>query len=159
MKTLVVYESEYGNTGRIARAIADALGEHGEARALPVGEAGDLTAQSFDLLVVGAPTQRHGAPVDTEGFLYHIPRDSLRSVVALAFDTRYDRARWITGSAAGKIEKHLRRLGCRMLAQAESFFVAGAEGPLEPGEEERARAWALRSLGRTRPAVGKEFTG
>lgn len=153
MKTLVVYESEYGNTERVARTIADALGEHGESRALPVAEVGNLAGQRLDLLVVGAPTQRHGAPVDMEGLLYRIPRDALTGVVALAFDTRYDRARWITGSAAMRIGKHLRRLGCLLLAEPESFFVVGEEGPLEPGEEERARAWALRSLGRIRPAT------
>jgi hypothetical protein len=54
-------------------------------------------------------------------------------VRALAFDTRYPRSRWITGSAASEIGKLLRRMGCKMLAEPESFFVKGAGGPLELG--------------------------
>lgn len=154
MRSLVVYESEYGNTEKIARAIAEELGEHGEARVAPLGSVPALDAEELDLLVVGAPTQRHGLPLATRELLDGTPKGALAGVRALAFDTRYERARWITGSAAKEIHKILlRRLGCRMLAEPESFFVEGSEGPLGPGEEDRARAWAARALGRTQRAT------
>jgi flavodoxin len=150
---LVIYESEYGNTEKIARAIAEALGEHGEARVTPVSAITALSAEERpDILAVGAPTQRHGLPHAVKELLQRTLEGELAGVRALAFDTRYDRARWITGSAAREIHKVLRRLGCKMLAEPESFFVEGSEGPLEPGEEDRARAWAARALGRTRRA-------
>jgi flavodoxin len=149
VNSLVVYESEYGNTERIARDIAKALGEHGEARVTPVGTVATLETEDLDVLVVGAPTQRHGLPVPVKELLESTPRGSLTGVRALAFDTRYRRARWITGSAAREIGKLLSRMGCKLLAEPESFFVLGAGGPLEPGEEDRARAWVARALGRT----------
>jgi flavodoxin len=154
MRSLVIYESEYGNTEKIARAIAEALGKHGEARVTPVSAITSLSAQERpDVLAVGAPTQRHGLPPTVKELLEKSPEGALAGVRALAFDTRYERARWITGSAAKEIAKRLHHLGCKVLADPESFFVEGSEGPLEPGEEDRARAWAARSLGRTRRAT------
>ena len=154
MKSLVLYESEYGNTEKIAIAIVEALGKHGEARVTPVSSIADLGAEGrYDVLAVGAPTQRHHLPAAVKELLESTPRGTLANVRALAFDTRYRRSRWITGSAAGEIGKHLRRLGCTMLAEPESFFVVGEGGPLEPGEEDRARAWAARALGRTQQAT------
>src|SRR5687767_14943126 len=126
MRTLVVYETEYGNTEQIARAIAEVLGEHGEARAMAVGEVEEVEALSkegLDLLVVGAPTQRHSLPTPMRELLEGAPRGALEGLRAMAFDTRYHRTRWITGSAAKEIGKLLRRLGCHLLAPPESFFV------------------------------------
>jgi flavodoxin len=51
MKSLVVYETGYGNTERLARAIAEALHEQGEARVSPVGGISGLRAGEVDLLV------------------------------------------------------------------------------------------------------------
>jgi flavodoxin len=154
VRSLVLYESEYGNTQKIAIAIAEALGKHGDARVTPASSIADLDAEGrFDVLAVGAPTQRHHMPAAVKELLEGTPRGTLANVRALAFDTRYPRSRWITGSAAGEIGKHLRRMGCKMLAEPESFFVVGEGGPLEPGEEDRARAWAARSLGRTQQAT------
>lgn len=154
MKTLVLYETEYGNTEKLARAIAEALSVHGETRALAVAEADALDAEGPDLLAVGAPTQRHGLPTPVKDLLEGIPEGTLNGVRALAFDTRYHNPRWITGSAAKGIGKLLGgRLGCYLLAPPESFFVTGEEGMLEPGEEDRARVWALRSLGRPEPTA------
>jgi flavodoxin len=147
VRSLVVYESEYGNTEKIDRAVAEALGEHGEARVTPLGSVATLAEERLALLALGAPTQCHGLPAAVKELLERTPEG------ALAFDTRYERARWITGSAAREIHKRLRHLGCRLLAEPESFFVEGSEGPLEPGEEDRARAWAARALGRTKRAT------
>jgi flavodoxin len=155
MRTLIVYQSEYGNTESLARAMGEALSEHGEVRVTPVGETSGLGHHDVDLLIVGAPTQRHGLPADTRDMLDGVPEGTLRNVAALAFDTRYRGSRWVRGSAARDIYGILRDLGCRLLARPESFFVAGEEGPLEPGEEDRARSWALKVLGRSDP----EFSG
>jgi flavodoxin len=153
MKTLVVYETGYGNTERLARAIAEALHEHGEARVSPVRGISELRAGEVDLLVVGAPTQLHGLPDGMRELLEGVPKGKLRGVRALAFDTRYRGPRFVRGSAAKDIAELLRNLGCRLLAPPESFFVKGEEGPLEPGEEYRAQAWALHALGRPEEAI------
>jgi hypothetical protein len=67
--------------------------------------------------------------------------------MAAAFDTRIARPR-LPGSAAHAAEKRLRRLGFRIVAPAESFYVEGTLGPLQAGERERARRWG-KTLGST----------
>lgn len=153
MNTLIIYDSSYGNTERVAHAVAEVLSEHGETRVVSATEIDALSKEGLDLLVVGAPTQRHGLPSLVRDLLEATPRGALRGLRTLAFDTRYHHAKLVTGSAAKEIGKLLRGLGCRLLAPPESFFVIGAGGPLEPGEEERARAWAASSLGRVRRAT------
>jgi len=56
MKASVVYDSVYGNTEKIARAIGGAIA--GEVKVLRPGEVNSSDLASLDLLVVGSPTQR-----------------------------------------------------------------------------------------------------
>jgi len=57
MNALVVYDSQYGNTERIAQAIADTLRAVGQARAVRVDSAHPVELQGVDILIVGCPTQ------------------------------------------------------------------------------------------------------
>jgi flavodoxin len=154
MRATVVCESAFGNTRKIAEAIAEAL----DAELLSVEDSlPDLDA--IDLLVVGAPTHVHGLPsgrsrqaaVDQGGtgvdptrgirdWLAELPRANGRLVAT--FDTRLENPSWLTGSAAKGIAKRLRRKGFEQAAEPESFYVLGTEGPLKDGELERATEWA-----------------
>jgi hypothetical protein len=95
----------------------------------------------LDLLVVGGPTHGYGTSARLRAWLGHL--ESASGINAAAFDTRYELARVLTGSAARVIDPGLRQRGFRLVRRPESFFVARrAEGPLLPGEEERAADWA-----------------
>ena len=160
MKALVVYESMFGNTETIARAIADGLADTCEVTLADVTTA--PPADGVDLLVVGAPTHAFGlsrpssreqaghsgavrAGATGAGLREYLATSPpLTGVAAGAFDTRVDKP--ITGSAARKAHRRLGRLGCRMLVPPAGFRVAGTTGPLLAGEAERARGWAA-SLG------------
>jgi len=142
MKALVIYDSTFGHTEQIARAIADTLAERGSARALRVAKAGTIDLEGIDLLVLGCPTQRHKPTPAVQAFLGSIPRGALHGLPAAAFDTRYRKARWLTGSAARAVAKRLRKAGASLLLPGESFFVATREGPLQEGELQRATDWA-----------------
>jgi flavodoxin len=155
MKALVVYESMFGNTETIARAIADGLGETGEVTVASV--AAMPSTAGFDLLVAGGPTHafglsrpatredavRQGGPGAAEIGLreYLDVSPLLTGLAAATFDTKIAKPN-VPGSAAHKAHRRLRRLGCRMLCPAESFRVTGTAGPLVDGETERARKWA-----------------
>lgn len=58
---------------------------------------------------------------------------------AAAFDTRADFR--LAGGAARKIYHRLRRRGYDLVAKPEGFVIEGTEGPLRPGEQEKAKAW------------------
>jgi len=132
----VLYDSKFGNTERVAQAIADALPE------AHVERLGDetLVEPGVDLLVVGGPTQGHGtSPAMTE-FLGRLP--SLEGVAVAAFDTRLTWPRLLSGAASDRIAKALAKRGGHLIASPESFLVSGGEGPLLEGELDRATAWA-----------------
>lgn len=142
MNTLVIYDSQFGNTEKIARRVGQALGEFGEARVEHVSKALTLTLRDVDVLVVGGPTQAWGATGAIKNWLAHLQQEDLDRVFGVEFDTRFDKPRWLTGSAAVGIEKLLKEHGAMRLLPPESFFVQNKEGPLAPGELERAAGWA-----------------
>lgn len=164
MHALIVYESMYGNTRAVAEAVADGIGPGWTTTVRAVHEAGAVP-DDVDLLVVGGPTHMHGlstamsrrmaAAAATEDAAKLAPgateepglRAWLRDLAsrpgasAAAFDTRGDARAAITGSAARGIARRLRHHRYEVVG-TESFLVSDAEGPLEEGELERARAWA-----------------
>ncbi|MBN1425187.1 hypothetical protein JXA88_11585 [Candidatus Fermentibacteria bacterium] len=156
MKAIVVYESLWGNTAAIARAIAEGIGA--EASALSTSQASVEALAGADLIVAGAPLL--GFRLPTESMRNSIGRDpkhaqrpadlsqpSLRSWLAAlpkgsgrsaAFETRF---KWSPGSATGAIGKSLMRAGYQPIAKDERFLVKGTYGPLADAEVERAKAW------------------
>ena len=153
MKTLVVYESMFGNTEAVARAVADGLATRSSVDVVEVGTA--PASVDADLLVVGGPTHAFGlsrestrksaveqGAVVSRGIGIREWLDALppgRTDVA-TFDTRVRKPR-VPGSAARAAERRLRRLGYHAVAPAETFWVGGTPGPLLEGEAERARRW------------------
>jgi flavodoxin len=141
MNAMIVYDTTHGNTEKIARAIAEALG--GAAKAAHLKESTAAALGKAELLVVASPTQG-GRPTEAmSGFLNSIPEGSLRNVKVACVDTRL-KAKWVKifGYAAEKIAARLIRCGGTPIAPPEGFFVRGAKGPLLDQELERAAAWA-----------------
>jgi flavodoxin len=147
MKTLVLYDSAYGNTEQIARAIAKGLETAAAVEVMPVDEACRDVFANVDLLVVGSPTQKWSSTPAIKAFLESSPGTLLDGLPTAVFDTRFHQSGWITGSAAKSLAKLLRQHGVSLILPPESFFVADSQGPLEEGELERAEAWGRAILG------------
>jgi hypothetical protein len=169
MHALVVYESMFGNTQVIARAIADGLGTQGEVDLVEVSAAPTVVDAGVDLVVVGGPTHafsmsrastrkdagdKYGRPLVSTGIGVRDWVETVRcgpsKMPAAAFDTRF--ANRMAGSAARGAAKRLRRRGFRLFAPAESFIVTGVEGPLRDGEVDRAREWGRHLAATVAPA-------
>jgi hypothetical protein len=156
MNAVVVYESHWGNTAAVAKAIAEGLGP--EVRALTTDEASGAAIADVDLIVAGAPViafrlasekMRAGladdaAKAPTAPDLSH---PSMRSWLkglpwgrgrSAAFETR---VWWSPRGATGDIERGLQGAGYPPLAKPGRFVVTGTYGPLKDGELERAREW------------------
>lgn len=141
MKTLVVYDSLYGNTRTIAQSIGDAI--PGEVAVMHVGDVTASGLGAYDLLIVGAPTHGAKPSPDMQEFLDQIQAPALEGVKVAGFDTRMtNRLITLFGTAAPKIAKALKAKGGTPAGSAEGFYVTGGEGPLKDGEVERAAAWA-----------------
>lgn len=140
VEILVVFGSQYGNTQRIARAIARALSSEHRVRVIPAAAASEVSGAGVDLLFVGAPTQMRGLRLLTKPFLDGLVERGFVGTRAAAFDTRMDLGPQLLESTV--ISHHLAEAGCRLVTKPESFLVLGLEGPLADGEEHRAEEWA-----------------
>lgn len=142
MKAMVIYDSKFGNTERIARTIAESLAGGEIVPVVAASDASESDLVGIDVLAVGGPTQGHGLSPALRDFLDHLPAEAVRDLSAVTFDTRLTWPRFLAGSAAAAGAKQLRKKGARLLVPPESFLVTGTEGPLVDGELERARIWA-----------------
>jgi len=162
MKILIVHESLFGNTKRVAEAIAEGLrrgSPPGDGRSVLVVDTDGAPSKVPDdvsLLLVGGPTHAFsmtrpgtredavskGAPSSPrlgvrEWIDAAMPRADLP---VITFDTRVH-VRMMPGSAAASAAKSLRHHGFRNADRGETFWVEGTEGPLTEGELDRAVAW------------------
>ena len=164
MRTVVVYESMFGNTRMVAEAIAGGFGPAADVRVVPVADADPVGLGPVDLLVVGGPTHFHGmsrartrkwaaATAQKPKNDLVLDRDAqgpgvrgwLRSpghghTKVAAFDTRFKGPAVLRGRASRAISRKLRKHGFEVVAKPESFFVT-LQNHLEPDEEARAREW------------------
>jgi flavodoxin len=143
MKTLVVYDSIYGNTEIIAQAIGDAI--PGEVEVLRVGQVTARDAETVDLLIIGSPTHVALPTEAVQGLLARIGPPAREGAKAATFDTRltwFFLERW-GGFAAPKMADTLKEKGWTLAGEPGGFFVRGLKkGPLKRGEAERAADWA-----------------
>ena len=153
-KALVVYDSFFGNTERIAQSIGNALVRPEDVGILRVGDVRPEQLTGLKLLIVGSPTRAFSPSPAIKKFLKSIPKNGLKGVNVAAFDTRItdeeiDSAVFflrflvnIFGYAAKPIVDRLVKKGGQLIAPPEGFYVQGTEGPLKEGELERASEWA-----------------
>ena len=165
-RAVVVYESMFGNTERLARAVAAGLAEQIHVDLVRAGP-GVTLADDVDLVVVGGPTHafglsrpstrvsagQQGASGSAAGgtglreWLETLPPPTAYWPATATFDTRV-RKPGVPGSAARSAARRLRHAGLPVVVPPMSFWVRGTDGPLLPGEEGRARSWG-RELART----------
>ena len=165
-RALVVYESMFGNTERVARALAAGLAEHIHVDLVRAGP-GVTLADDVDLVVVGGPTHAFGlsrpstrvsagqqgagesaaAGTGLREWLDTLPGPMRHRPAAATFDTRI-RKPGVPGSAARSAARRLRHAGLPVVVPPMSFWVRGTGGPLLSGEEDRASSWG-RELART----------
>jgi len=172
---LVVYESVFGDARAIASAIAEGLAPTVPTDVVAAGDAPAELGSDIRLLVVGSPNhafgmprpstregavKQYGASIPDTGAGLHEWLQAVRlpgtDVAAAAFDTLGSGHPMLSkmDHASKTEEKLLAKLGARLVAPSEHFFVVDAKGPLVEGEEDRARRWGATLAGLVaRPAT------
>ena len=165
MNALIVYESMFGNTRRLAEAIAGALESAGVDAAVMHAADAPSDLSGYQLVIVGAPTHAHGLPRPTsrtEALAWaddHTKNLTLEPTAGTAgvrewldrlllvgnprfavFSTRASIPRIFAGDAGNAIAKGLHRRLAEVDSRAD--FLVDLENRLVDGEEVRARAWA-----------------
>jgi len=149
MKGIVVYDTSYGNTRKIAETIAETLKESGiEVDAFYVKDVKKLSAKDHDFLVLGSPTKFGTMSFTVKGFLGKVKSKEWMNKPFGAFDTenpenieraRIENKNW---SAAEKIAEKLREKKMNQLLPVLKAVVLGWKGPLQEGEIERTKEYA-----------------
>ena len=139
VKALVVYYTVYGNTERVAKALAKGLEDGGvKVDVVKVDTVKFEELGRVDLLVVGSPVHAWNIPKPVKEFLERLNSvEGLTGKRAFAFDTKMKSR--LAGNAGGKIERKLKDLGLTIMKPSVSAIVKGREGPLEGGAEETFR--------------------
>jgi flavodoxin len=163
MKISIIYDSVFGNTEKIARAIGDALGTQENVGILRVSDVKQEQLVGLNLLIVGSPTRAFRSTWAIKHFLKSIPADGLKGVKVAAFDTRMSMENVnsrmlhflvnIFGYAAGPIAEKLRKKAGGLSIAPEGFIVKGTKGPLKEGELERAAAWAKQVMAQLQTTI------
>jgi hypothetical protein len=155
---LVVYESMFGNTEEVAKAVAQGLRSTAEVRLFEIADAPDVIGPDVHVLVVGGPTHAFGmsrpgtrADAASRADVPIVSRaEGLREWIAsvelpdrlpvAAFDTKVAHPR-LPGSAARRALRRLHHRGAEQVVAAATFHVEGMTGPLLEGELDRATLW------------------
>jgi hypothetical protein len=176
MRVVIVYESLFGNTRRVAEAIAA-----GAREAVPEADVGCIRATETnrdealgaDLLIVGGPTHQCGLSSGVSRRLglkadhiaaareagHRVEPDAagpgirdwfmaLPLAAAGSLGAAFDTRTDATvkDGSADGIALRLRRHGYELVTEPEGFVIDNTQGPLHSGELARARAWGGRLL-------------
>lgn len=152
MKALIIYDSLFGNTERVAQAMVTALRDRAEVTAYRVSDVEPEDFAGVDVLIVGSPTQGFQPTPAIKKLLDNMAAQELKGVKVAAFDTRIAvedvGSKVLTlmvklfGYAAKPIANRLQKKAGALVVPPEGFLVQGKEGPLKEGELARAAAWA-----------------
>ena len=137
-KAIVIYDTQFGNTEKVAKALASGIREQEvQVDCVKVDEVDVNKLAEYDLLAIGGPTLAFGMSKPVKDLLGKLEGIDLRGKKAFAFDTKM---RFIfSGSAAKGIEGRLKGLGMSTIKPCSSAIVKGRDGPLEEGAEEMFR--------------------
>ncbi len=149
---LVVYDSIFGNTRKVAIAISEGMGTPPAIEVCAIGEVKSSVLVGLRILVVASPTRGFRATPAIMAWINSLPANSLANVKTAAFDTRIPEAtikkNWflrllgpLVKYAVDPIAKALQAKGATGEVRKNWFYVADSEGPLLENELERARQW------------------
>ena len=148
IKGIVVYDTSYGNTRKVAETIAETLKESGiKIDLFDVKGVKKLSAKDYDFLVLGSPTRFGTMSFAIRGFLGKVKKEEWMSKPFAAFDTenpeniekaQAEKKEW---SAAEKIAGKLKERNMHQLLPVLKAAVLGQKGPLKEGEIERTKEY------------------
>lgn len=140
MKVLVIFDSNLGNTKKIAETIVDEFS--GNARLIPVSDFNVDDLRGIEMVIAGSPIIGWKPTEKMDEFLSGLGSNQLKGIKAATFDTRVKL--FIHGDAMKKMAGKLKNAGAEIIADSQAFIVQGKgqDTVLAPGEIEKASEWA-----------------
>jgi menaquinone-dependent protoporphyrinogen IX oxidase len=149
MKGIIIYDTSYGNTQKIAEVLAETLKESGiETDVFHIKKVKKLSGKEYNFLALGSPTKYGTMSFAMKFFLGKIKSEEWTNKPFIAFDTenpenveksRAENKNW---SAAEKIAEKLKEKNMNQLLPVLKGLVQGWKGPLVDGEIENTKNYA-----------------
>jgi flavodoxin len=149
MKILIIYDSIYKNTEKIAESIKKNI--KGEIKLIKIDNFNKNDLKKINLLIIGSPTHAGRGSEKINNFLKSINNNELKDIKIAVFDTGINSKDTklflkivikILGYASKYIEKELIKKGAISIIKPKTFFVLDKKGPLKEKELEYAKNWA-----------------
>ncbi|MFW9981720.1 MAG: flavodoxin family protein, partial [Candidatus Thorarchaeota archaeon] len=144
MKTaIIVYESVYGNTKRIAEVISEGINtvEGVECVIRKTGEIHTDDLCDYDAILLGGPNHNQEPPLNLVRFIERAAIVHLKAKIGAAFDTYTGGNRNVAvKKLESKMQEKLPGISVLGLLSAK---VTGRKGPLADDEESRAREFGI----------------
>nr|MDO8133842.1 flavodoxin domain-containing protein [Candidatus Njordarchaeum guaymaensis] len=149
VSVLVAFDTKYGNTKRVAEAIAEGLKTAREIKAtvLNIKDVDAKTIPTFDAFLVGSPAHFGGPTGTAKGFIERMGKLKLEGKCIAVFDTYITNPR---GSdfekAVRKLEEHIRKKApsLTIVSPGLSIRVSGMKGPIADGELPKCQEFGKR---------------
>ena len=144
-KAIVVYESKYGDTKRVAEAIAEGMREVSGVEAVlnEVKEVELDKLTEFDAILVGSPNHMGSATKGIRKFIDELGKLSPGVKLGAVFDTYIGRD---FEKAVKKMEKQIGEKvpGLKLAAPGLSIKVEGMKGPISEGELPKGKEFGVK---------------
>ena len=139
-KVIVIYESKYGNTKRVAETIIEGINKiEGIEAVLKEPEHVEPTkVLDYDVILIGSPNHISGPTRGIKKFIDKLGKIGLEEKMGAVFDTYLGRD---FNKAVRKMEKRINEKvpGLKLMTPGLSIKVGGMKGPIVEGELPRCK--------------------
>ena len=147
MKTLIVYDSFFGNTEKVANKLYEILSKSQKTKLAHVSEAQNLNIEQYEWSVVGSPTRYYNPTPAITAFVRELKTVSVNIAF---FDTRLDaEGHWLMGPmekifkfASDTMEILVRNTKAKQMISSLGVYVTGTEGPIARNAMKDVENWA-----------------
>ncbi len=141
---IIIYESLYGNTKKVADAIAEGIRQRGdvECRVVKTGEIHTDEICDYDAIIFGCPNHNQAPALNMSRFLERAAIVHVKGKVGGVFDTYTGGNKGVALGKLGQIIKE-KFEGIDLVGAGFSAKVDGRKGPLAEGEEDKAREFGI----------------
>ncbi|MFW9969426.1 MAG: flavodoxin domain-containing protein [Candidatus Odinarchaeota archaeon] len=129
-KVLVLYDSFYGNTKKVAMSLSRGLeagGLYVDSKSINDFDIQEL--KNYDIIGIGGPTHSHGVSKKMNSFLKKIKYIKMENKLGFAFETKTEFI--LAGSAAKRINHYLKRMKLKIIHPVITGIVLDKKGPLQ----------------------------
>lgn len=140
MKILIIYDTNFGNTQKVAYLIGEELKPGNDVKVTSIAGIKPTDLAGINLLIMGSPINGWRPTEKIRNFLSTFKHNQLKDLNIATFDTRVKI--FFHGDAAKTMAKSLKQVGAEQIVEPVGFFVKGSEGPVLDEELAKVKNWA-----------------